>query len=80
MFDLEFRVSLKGQDIGQVLSARPTHSDREIAHDKCGRYLLGRYRDRPFLGKRKVRLLAFLFPLLTLTGGASGTVVGLREN
>ena len=24
---------------------------REIAHNKCGRYLLGRYRDQPFLGK-----------------------------
>ena len=32
---------------GQVLSAHPTHPDREIAHDKCGSYLLGRYRDRP---------------------------------
>ena len=66
---------------GQVLSAHPTHPEREIAHDKCGRYLLGRYRDRPSVQKGTVLSARVLrtSPLTSTSGGASGMVVGFRE-
>ena len=50
----------------------------QIAHDKCGRYLLNRYRDRPSVQKGTV-LSARVLRTSTLTstsGGASGMVVG----
>ena len=54
---------------------------REIAHDKCGRYLLDRYRDRPSVQKRTVLSARVLrtSPLTSTSGGASGMVVGFRE-
>ena len=66
----------------QILSARPTHPDREIARGKCGRYLLGRYRDWPSVQKGTV-LPARVFrisPLTSTSGGASGMVVGLGSS
>ena len=52
----------------------PVGCAREIARDKRGRYLLGRYRDRPSVQKGTV-----LSALTSTSGGASGLVVGYRE-
>ena len=60
----------------------PVGCAREIAHDKCGRYLLGRYRDRPSVQKGTVLSARVLrtSPLTSTSGGAaSGMVVGFRE-
>ena len=78
-----FYSELKKRKAAPVGPSRKAGEIRKLdpSHDKCGRYLLGRYRDRPSVQKGTVLSARVLrtSPFTSTSGGASGMVVGFRE-